>query len=410
MIALYQWLRQHAGVLVAFCVGLMALAGIAIFILAFQECRFDPAPGSMWEYQLQTNVYGIEEDGALGKLRGSSKRQLDMICLSEDNDVALIASGTSGHNEISMLKISPKGQVSRFLDDELLSNSGKSIGHFFDFNLFPLPQGLEQSWTVPMVYSILPANKNQVFATVRRVQNGSHPTFQMTFPTVAWLKDGPKTPYSQISDFTCTYVFDVHRGLVESAKVNFLFAQESRRSLKAYQRRVTMDLTLKSFAHLKDDVSAVWKQLDAATGVQRQINVGDKGKARDLIRKINNDSVHLPPALDKFVKNLASEVQYKVADDTGEQSAVSNDNTPLENTSNAVQYAIQVASVSRHRRSKADEEVARLKRDGFKATLGRKGESLIICIGPYAAKDQRVLDTFTQRYPRNKPFWIAVRR
>lgn len=410
MLALYHWVRQRAGVLVACCVGLMALAGIAIFILAFQECRFAPGTGSMWEYQLQTDVYGIAEDGGLGKLRGSSKRQLDMMCLSADNDIALIASGTAGRNEVSLLKISPKGQVSRFLDDELLSNSGKSIGHFFDFNLFPLPQGMERSWTVPMVYSILPAHKNQVFATVRRVSNGSHPKFKMTFPTVAWLQGGPETPYSQMSDFVCTYTFDVRRGLVESAHISFLFAQESRRSLKAHQRRVNIALTLQSFSAIEEkEVSSVWKNLDLASGAQSRMNAGHIDKARALMNKLRTSSQQFPA-----LRTLIAEMDNEIRQQSGviDRPQLSQPQPPHteRKPSATTYYALQVASVAAHRRSQAEQEVARLKRDGFKATLGRKGDALVICIGPYAHKDTQVLATFTRRYPRNKPFWIVVRR
>ena len=407
----FDWLRQHAGSVFAGLVCLMAIVGIGIFILAFQECRFDPAPGSTWQYRLKTELFEIDKEGKIGACRADYQHDLDLLCWNADKDLALITSYRRGEQvtqeEISHLRISPKGQVSRYVGEELLNNSGQSVGHFFDFNLFPLPEGLEQTWTVPMVYGILPPHKNQVFATVRRVRNGSHPHFVLTFPPVAWVKRGPSDPYSQISKFRCAYTFDIARGIVEDAEISFIFARERPAPQNVQQVQVRMKLQLQDWSQFEDPVAL---RDTAMTGLQVQeaINREHTQKIQELLQKLPNQE-NMPHALRSYfsaVKKRLKPLPAQGNRPTQAPRSTSPERTPASGGS----YALQIASVRKDRKSAALAEVKKLKDQGFKAFIGERNRHYIICIGPYNSKDQSVLNEFKQRYPNDKPFWVSIRR
>ena len=411
-------MRQHAGAVVAGLVCLMAIIGIGIFILAFQECRFAPRPGSAWQYRLQTKLLAINETGELGQQLANIQHDLDLMCWSADNDIALLTTYRKGRGsaqeELSHIRISPKGEVSRYVDEELLHNSGQSVGHFFDFNLFPLPPGLEQTWTVPMVYGILPPQKNEVFATVRRVRNGSHPKFVLTFPPVAWVKRGPSDPYSQISDFRCEYSFDIARGIVEEAKITFIFARERPRPQRVQQVHVEMNLLLQDWGQFEDAV-ALRDTAMHGLDVQAALNQEHAEKLQVLLRRIPNDGKAMPQALQRYFSAIKQRVHDQLPSDRQEQGqrhvqAEQQPDRPEPVQSDPQKrYALQIASISQERRSAAEAEVKKLKRQGFDAFLGQRGNYYIICIGPYAEKKQHIHNDFTSRYPNNEPFWVKVR-
>ena len=423
MMRFLSWIRLHAGAVLAGLVCLMAIIGIGIFILAFQECRFAPEAGVTWQYRLTTEIFAIEEDGKVGDRKAMSQHNMDMLCLNNDNDVALITAQQKAHGtvkeEISHLRISPKGQVSRYIEDELLNNSGQAVGHFFDFNLFPLPEGLEQSWTVPMVYSILPAQKNQVFANVKRIQNGSRPKFLMTFPPVAWVKRGPSDPYSQISDFRCEYVFDISRGLVEEANITFIFARERPYPQNIQQVQVRMALSLKDWGQFEDPI-ALRDTAMKTLQVQAELNAEHSERVRNILQRLP-EAHRMHPALQRYLRAVTADLeslprhrqqqllQRSERPLLGQQTTQGN-NGANPTTASAGSFALQIASIKKERRRAAEQEVAKLKRQGFKAFLDVRERHLVICIGPYQAKEQSVMSEFKQRYPNDKPFWTTIRQ
>ena len=330
------------------------------------------------------------------------------MCWSADNDIALLTTYRKGRGsaqeELSHLRISPKGEVSRYIGEELKHNSGQSVGHFFDFNLFPLPPGLEQTWTVPMVYGILPPQKNEVFATVRRVRNGSHPKFVLTFPPVAWVKRGPSDPYSQISDFRCEYIFDIARGIVEEAKITFIFARERPQPQRVQQVHVEMNLMLQDWSQFEDAI-ALRDTAMHGLDIQAALNQEHAERLSGLLHRIPNQGKAMPKALQRYFAAIKNRVSDQLPP---QRQQAPRQETPRQQVQRRGSYALQIMSVKETHRSKAEADVAKLKRQGYKAFLGKKGSRYAVCVGPFAEKDQGVYRELSARYSRNKPFWVKL--
>lgn len=415
MAGFFIWMRNNVGTLLALLVCLMAVAGIAVFILAFQPCRFAPEAGATWQYQLTTELYRYEEDGELGDCEARLTHDLDMLCLNGDNDIALVTAEKSQRRQpttdISRLQISPRGQVSRYVNDELINNSGQLVGHFFDFNLFPLPEGLEQSWTMRMVYGILPPQKNPVIASVKRVRNGSHPRFQLSFPPVAWVRKGPQDYYSQISQFRCDYTFDVRRGVIEEALISFVYARERPHPENIRQYQVKMLLNLKSWSRFEDPI-ALRDMALKAMDMQNSLNANHDDQVKDILRQIESAPGALHPALMKIYNEARRESGVPRSQQRPAPQQEEQQRQPQQQTATPRQrrYALQIASISKRRRSAADAEIKKLHRQGFDAFVAERNNYLIICVGPFLQKRQDVYKTFRDRSPDNPPLWVSLRQ
>lgn len=417
MAGFFPWIRQHSGGVLAACVSVMAIAGISFFVLAFQECRFAPAAGATWQYQLTTELFKFKEDGTLGDCEARLSHDLDLLCLNNDNEIALVSaeqrSRGNGRVEMNRMHVSPKGQVSRYLNDEVLNNSGQLVGHFFDFNLFPLPEGLEQSWSVPMVYGILPPQKNQVVASVKRVRNGSRPKFQLTFPPVAWVKKSPKDFYSQISSFRCDYVFDIKRGIIEEAHIDFVFARERPHPENVRQYKVRMKLLLSDYGKL-DNLIAGRDMALSVEALQNAYNKDQLERVREILAQLDGvDLEALHPSLKLIYDSIKRESQTEQRRERARPQRTQQQTQQQQTQRTPAQsgrYALQIASIGLDRKSAGLREVEKIKRQGYNAFLGKRNNYYIICVGPYEQKEAAVRDTFLQRDPDNPPIWVSLQR
>src|SRR5262249_38734793 len=146
----------------------------------------------------------------------------------------------------------PDGSARRFEPASVVHDEGKALG-FFDFNLLPLPPGSEQSWNVSLVYAALPPEHRQVQGKVRRVANGSRPSFKLSLPTVEWVNEDRR--WQQIKELTCNYRFDTAKGVVESATVECQAGIERPDGYHRYHVRT--DLVLVGVTAGKDEAVAL---------------------------------------------------------------------------------------------------------------------------------------------------------
>ena len=71
-------------------------------------------------------------------------------------------------------------------------------------------------------------------------------------------------------------------------------------------------------------------------------------------------------------------------------------------------WAVQVASVNPRRRSAAQTLVGELAADGYPAFLLRRGDWLLICVGPYNSRSDAILGAMTERFPDSRPSWRRI--
>ena len=132
------------------------------------------------------------------------------------------------------------------------------------------------------------------------------------------------------------------------------------------------------------------------------------------------DRIH--PAIQKYLRAVTADLdnvqrgprpahqsqpQQQVLGPQGAQAA-HGDSATMAMPTGAGNFALQIASIKKERRTAAEQEVAKLKRQGFNAFLDVRERHVVICIGPYQSKDQAVLSEFKRRYPGT--FWITIRR
>ncbi|MDA3959818.1 MAG: SPOR domain-containing protein [Planctomycetota bacterium] len=383
-----RWKRQAAlGALVT--VLLVGAIGCLFFLVAMSPCRVDLEPGAMVTYRLSTAVYPM--DGA----EAISRREdlVHLVCIDNGNELALVSGGAAGErDELTLLQMSSDGRVRRYDPALRLLDEGKPLG-FFDFNLLPLPEGLDQDWHVELIYAVPPPGQRRVQARVRRVTNGLNPIFELRLPTIEWIDERTQSGrWCQIKDLVCRYRFNGRQGIVDQADLAFVAGVEVRGEEGARYRRVHLSL----LGQIDRDASAdpvALKDLALATvDTQTRLEDGSRQGLRPLAARLRKAAEQGPERLRALAIELA-----RAAD--GQAPVVQGGS-----------WAVQVASVAVGRRTQAQALVDELNADGWPAWLADKGTQLGILIGPYRERDESVLRRLRERFPRERPLWVRAER
>lgn len=384
-----RWKKQVTlGTLVG--VLLLGALGCLFFIMALAPCRVDFEPGTLVTYRLQTAVYPMGEGEALH----SEQQVLNLVCIDHGNELAMVSAGERGtRDELTLLQMSSDGRMRRYDPALQLLDEGKSLG-FFDFNLLPLPEGLDQDWHVELTYAVPPPGKRRVQARVRRVTNGFNPVFELRLPTIEWVERQPRERYCQIKDLVCRYRFDGRQGIVDQADLAFIAGVEDEGAAGARFRRVHISLV----GHIdrgEVENAVALKDLALATvDTQTRLESGRRDQLRPLAARLRAAAQHEGP---ERLRQLALDLA-RVAE--GAQ--------PRAGAGGGGQWAVQVASVATSRRAAAAALVAELNADGWPAWLDERGHALAVLIGPYRERDEAILAPLRQRFPRERPLWVGV--
>ncbi len=365
------WAVLGIGVLV------FVLGGVA-FALSLRPCRLAFNPGDLLSYSLTTTTAEILPGGGNGPER-QEERRLDLVCVGGDNEVALVLPRADGRaDEIVLIGFSPEGQALLLDADGRPQAAGRAVG-FFDFNLLPLPSGIDDEWEVPLTYATLPPGKRNLAGKVKRIRRGSAPEFQLRLPSsIEWVQDGR---YLQVRDLVCTYRFDTIRGLVERAEIKLTAGVEQ---TQARRYRVTVNLALVRKGSSGDDPAHLRQLAVAAMRTTSALSQGqgDLGSLRERLGTTVARSGDTP------LRAAALDVLRR------------SEHPP------AAHWRVSVAAVEPARRPAAEGTVRRLAAAGLPARLVARQGRLAIELGPYAEQDPTIIASVEKLCPGAKPRWI----
>lgn len=380
------WKRQAAVGTFVLVVAIGAL-GCLFFLMAIAPCRVALSPGSVVSYRLTSEAVPLDAPGAEPTAR---LRELHLVCYDRGNQVALISSDAGGRrDELTLMRIDEDGRARRLDPARRLLEEGKAIG-FFDFNLLPLPEGLDQSWRVDLVYAVPPPGKRRVQARVRRLTNSSRPEFELTLPTIEWIEHRPEERWCQIKNLVCRYRYDSRQGIVDRARIEFVAGVETRAGARFHRVRLTLDGRREPTVH---DPIAVRDLALATAGVQVALEDGRRARLGPLVERLRGASAAGPERLQRLARELARAVDRVPAPPPGERG-----------------WAVQVATVGSGRRAHAERLAESLNADGWPAFVVDRGTLLSVCVGPYADRDPRVVAALRERFPHDRPFWTRMPR
>jgi hypothetical protein len=377
--------KHAAGAAVVGAVAVMAI-GVLAFFLALRPSRMRFDPGQVVTYRLRTEVAELAADGGEGPAQ-LKEQELNLICISPDNDVVLLAPA-DGRDEVTLMNFAPNGTARTLDAASRPGDAGKALG-FFDFNLLPLPPGTEQTWNVDLVYAVLPPNKRCVQGKVKRTRSGANPEFQLKLPTsVEWISE--QNRYMQIRDLVCTYRFQTGKGLVDQASVRCLAGIE--RDDGRHRFRVRAELSLVSIGRTGDDPREIRDLALAGAEAQDALALGRSERLATLLTRLQAANVQ-SPRLRELVQRLCSEARLPA---------------PAPRAAARPLWAVQVASCAPDRRADAEAFVRALSGSGLRAWVATSGDGLAVLVGPYFDRDPAVLGALSQRYPQQRAVWVKV--
>jgi hypothetical protein len=380
-------MKKHAAVLVV--VGALAVAalGIMAFFLALRPCRMRIESGEQATYHLRSEVAEIAADGSEGQPQVSDQ-DLDLIGIGADNDVVLISPAAS-HDEATLMNFTAAG-TARTLDAALRpSEVGKALG-YFDFNLMPLPAGVEQGWNTDLVYACLPPSKRCVQGKVKRTRSGANPEFQLKLPTsVEWIS--AENRYLQVRDLVCSYRYNTGKALVDQAVLHCTLGIE--RDDGRHRFRVRVDLTLMGIARTSDDPHEIRDLALAASEAQAALARGSSERFPSILARLQGANIQ-GPRLRDLVRQISQEVR--------------NPQPAAPHLVSRQLWAVQLASCPVERRADADTFTRTLIAGGLHAWVGSSGEGLAVLIGPYYDRDPAVLAQISQHYPQQRATWVHI--
>jgi len=386
MAAVGGWRRQAT--VGALLIMLLAGAiGVLFFLMAMAPCRVELAPGALARYQLRTEIAPLEAGAAPTRVE---EQELTLLCLRDDQQVALVSPGERGtRDELTLLKLDRDGSVRRFDGAMRLLETGKAIG-FFDFNLLPLPRGLDQSWRVELVYAVPPPGKRRVVGQVRRIANGVDPIFELRLPTIEWVERGGRERYCQIKDLVCRYRYDSHDQIVDQARLRFIAGVEDDDAPEgARYRRVSISLEGELARSGRGDAVALHDLAVAAVGTQTLLEDGRRRGLGPLIQRLRNSADQAPPELAQVIERLLREAELQAPPPGAERS-----------------WAVQILSVRGARRAAAENVARELVADGWPAFVALHGQRAVLRVGPYAEQDSAIMQRLRERFPRERPIWL----
>jgi hypothetical protein len=381
---LWRAIQQHAAGVVMASALVALVVGCALYLFALRPCPLILDPGTYVSYRLRTEVLPVDRDGvAIGPAR-HEEQSLDLLCYSGENDVALIAPGEGGNGEVTLVRFAEDGRARRYDASERLLADGKALG-FFDFNLLPLPQGMQQDWDVTLTYAALPVGRRQVRGQVERVGGGTNPDFELRLPTVEWVEPRPYEHYRQVRDLVCRYGYNSLHRVVERAELRFTAVIERPEGPERYAVRCTLEML--DFRESEDDVVALRDMIMGTVEAQAVRDRDDHERLRSVLRRLAEYDVR-NPALRNLVRDLEAR-----------EGSIAGASAP------AGQWLVQVASVGLDGRVRAQRLIDRLHREGFPADLHETGRHISVVVGPYPGRDEAILERLVRLFPRNQPFW-----
>ncbi len=382
-------MKKHAAVLVVIGALAVAALGITAFFLALRPCRMRIDPGEQATFHLRSEIAELAADGSEGPAQ-VSEQDLDLfgIGIGADND-AMLLSPSGGRDEVTLMNLTAAG-TARTLDAALRpSEVGKALG-YFDFNLLPLPPGVDQSWSIDLVYACLPPSKRCVQGKVKRTRSGANPEFQLKLPTsVEWIS--AENRYIQLRDLVCSYRYNTGKAVVDQAELRCTLGLEREDGRHRYHVRVELALT--ALAKTSDDPHEIRDLALAACELQSAISRGRSERLATIISRIQLANIQNPRLRD-LVRQLLSEVR--------------NPPPPAPRTAVRQLWAVQVASCPLERRGDADAFTRSLIAGGLQAWVGASGDGLAVLIGPYYDKDPAVLAQISLHYPQQRATWVRV--
>jgi len=289
---------------------------------------------------------------------------------------------------LTLLQMASDGRVRRYDPALRLLDEGKPLG-FFDFNLLPLPEGLDQDWRVELIYAVPPPGKRQVQARVRRVTNGYNPVFELRLPTIEWVERKPRERYCQIKDLVCRYRFNGRLGIVDQADLAFIAGVEVVGGAGARYRRVHLGLLGQIEREQIADASALRDLALATIDTQTRLESGQRDQLRPLAQRLRAAAAEGPERLRSLALELAQVADGSVLPQ------------PASGT-----WSVQVASVAAARREHAERLAAELNADGWPAYVQPRGSVITILIGPYPERDNAIMARLRERFPRERPLWV----
>jgi hypothetical protein len=380
-------MKKHAAVLVVVGALVVAALGILAFFLALRPCRMRIESGEQATFHLRSEIAEIAADGSEGPLQVSDQ-DLELIGIDADNDVMLL-SPVAGHDEVTLMNFTAAG-TARTLDAALRpSEVGKALG-YFDFNLMPLPPGVEQGWNTDLVYACLPPSKRCVQGKVKRTRSGANPEFQLKLPTsVEWIS--AENRYIQVRDLVCSYRYDTGKALVDQAVLHCTLGIE--REDGRHRFRVRVDLALVGIARTSDDPREVRDLALAACEAQAALARGSNERFANILLRLQGANIQSPRLRD-LVRQLIQEVR--------------NPQRPTQHAASRQLWAVQLASCPLERRADADSFTRTLITGGLHAWVGASGDGLAVLIGPYYDRDPAVLAQISQHYPQQRASWVRI--
>ena len=380
-------LKKHAAWAVVMGALAMAALGIMAFFLALRPSRVHLDAGEQATYHLRSEIAELGADGSEGAPQ-VQEEDIDLIGIGGENEAVLI-SPNAGHDEVTLMNFTPTG-TARSLDAGLRpSEVGKALG-YFDFNLLPLPPGVEQGWSTDLVYAPLPPNKRCVQGKVKRTRSGANPEFQLKLPTsIEWINQ--ENRYVQLRDLTCTYRFNTGKGLVEQAGIRCTLGLEREDGRHRYVVRV--DLALTSLVRTTDDPHDIRDLALAASEAQTALERGGSQRLAIILSRMQSANIQ-GPRLRELVRQLSQAVR----------------NPPVQTPRQVSRqlWAVQLARCPVDRRGDADVFARTLIASGFHAWVSPAAEGLAVLIGPYYDRDPTVLAVLSQHYPQQRATWVRV--
>lgn len=367
-------------------VALLAIIGTGMFLVAMAPCRLRLEPGTLVSYRMRTEVYCAE---GRELVRAPIEQDIELISVEKPGQVAMLLPGSGGrHDELTLMQFDPYGRARRFDAGLRLLDEGQALG-FFDFNLLPLPPGLEHSWTVDLVYAVPPPGRRLVQARVRRLDNGLRPRFELRLPSIEWLEQRPDERWCQIRDLVCVYRYNGALAMVDEVELTFRAAMETEDGVRAHRFRITLTGQRQ---RLPGDPVAMGDLALAILETQHGLEDRRRLPVAALAERLRRAADASNGPLAGLGRQLASQLAGQAGD-----AAVSG-------------WAIQVASVAVSRRPQAEELVRELAADGWPAFLVPDEQRLAVLVGTWPERDQRRLDAMQRRFPRERPLWRRVER
>jgi len=388
------FLKRRAALIALCSAAILLLVGVAAFGLALRRCRIDLDPGAYIRWRLEQRVFEVPERGAEpGEEVRRWEKTLEAYCIGPDNEVLLVVGGDGDRvPELHHLRWAAEGRVDRHLGPDRLIPEGVPVG-FFDFNLLPLPEGLEQRWQREVTWAYLPPGRRRVEASVQRVRNGVRPEFDCRLPIVEWPDAVPGRPaeqrYVRLSDIRCGYRFDSLQGVVDHARLRLRIAVEQPEGsagpgIERYAAIV--ELHLEDVGSRRDpDLTRLARALLAC---QRDLEGGAPPAA------MGRHAAALAEFADgggTSLERLAAGMVRRLRGGVGEGT-----------------WAVRVATASDARRSEIERLRLALVADGFPAFIRERDDLLVVYAGPFAGQDRHVLEAIDDRYGDGRPHWERI--